>query len=728
MTLVGAFVRTGDTVVVPVPTYGMYAQASRVAGATVETVPSPGLRIDLEAVAAAVRRTGARIAWICDPNNPTGARLEPGEWQAFLDAVGPGCVVVADEAYVDYVEPGRPDPARGRRRRRAPRGDPAHVLEDLRPGRAAARLRRRRPRARCTTSTACRSRSTSTAPRSRPARRASPAPDALAARRDEVAAVRERFAARLAAGGMPPLPSAANFVLVELGADDLELTERLVRRGVLIRPGLGDGPARLGAHHDRARGADGPRRATRCSRSAPSSPRCRHEHRRAVLAAALAAHGVELVWGIPGTHNLELYAGLRAAGIRHVSPRHEQGAAFAADGYSRVTGRVGVCVTTSGPAVLNAATALAQAYSDSVPVLLVAPGMPLRHPGLGNGELHETKDLGAAMGAIVGASLRRDERRGDPGRGRPGVRAHDERPPAPGAPGGAARPARGGAATRRRSRPSRRRRSRPTPPRSTRRPRGCAPPRGRCCSPAAARAAPPPSCARSPSGSARPSCSLDQRQGHAGRRPPARDGRRLRPRGGQGAGRGERRGARGRQRAGAVGRLARAARAGRQGRADRRRPRRSSSRTRRPTSRCSATPRSPSRACASGSATAPPTAARAARWRARVPGRGARDDGARWAGVLAALGDALGDDGVLAADQTMVSYYGAVAALPAQRPRSFLYPTGYGTLGYARAGRDRRQARPPGRARGRARRRRRRAVQRHRARRGRAGAARRSPS
>jgi acetolactate synthase-1/2/3 large subunit len=119
------------------------------------------------------------------------------------------------------------------------------------------------------------------------------------------------------------------------------------------------------------------------------------------VARALAAHGVEVVWGIPGTHNLEIYAGLAEAGIRHLSPRHEQGAAYAADGYSRVTGRVGVCVTTSGPGVLNAATALAQAYSDSIPVLLVAPGMPLRHPGLGNGELHETKDLAGALDRLV---------------------------------------------------------------------------------------------------------------------------------------------------------------------------------------------------------------------------------------------------------------------------------------------------------------------------------------
>src|SRR6185295_6486060 len=160
-----------------------------------------------------------------------------------------------------------------------------------------------------------------------------------------------------------------------------------------------------------ARGGHGPG-GVRAARHAPGAPRRRHEGGvvsavatrttggRAV-AHALAAHGVKVVWGIPGTHNLELYAGLAEAGIRHLSPRHEQGAAFAADGYARVTGRVGVCVTTSGPAVLNAATALGQAYSDSVPVLLVAAGMPVRHPGLGNGELHETKDLIGAMRGVV---------------------------------------------------------------------------------------------------------------------------------------------------------------------------------------------------------------------------------------------------------------------------------------------------------------------------------------
>ena len=85
---------------------------------------------------------------------------------------------------------------------------------------------------------------------------------------------------------------------------------------------------------DRAR----PRALPRASRGRRRLRRRPRRPAAAPLAAALAAHGVEIVWGIPGTHNLELYAGLGEAGIRHVSPRHEQGAAFAADGYSRVDG------------------------------------------------------------------------------------------------------------------------------------------------------------------------------------------------------------------------------------------------------------------------------------------------------------------------------------------------------------------------------------------------------
>ena len=76
VTLLRAFVRPGDAVVVPELTYGLYAQASRVSGARVVPVPNRELGLDLERLAAAARETDARIVWICDPNNPTGSRVE----------------------------------------------------------------------------------------------------------------------------------------------------------------------------------------------------------------------------------------------------------------------------------------------------------------------------------------------------------------------------------------------------------------------------------------------------------------------------------------------------------------------------------------------------------------------------------------------------------------------------------------------------------------------------
>ena len=116
---------------------------------------------------------------------------------------------------------------------------------------------------------------------------------------------------------------------------------------------------------------------------------------------ALAEHGVELVFGIPGTHTLELHRHLTANGIRHITPRHEAGGGYAADGYARVTGRPGVVLCTSGPGVINAATAAATAYADSVPVLILSPSMPTGVEGRDTGFLHEGKDQGAAMDALV---------------------------------------------------------------------------------------------------------------------------------------------------------------------------------------------------------------------------------------------------------------------------------------------------------------------------------------
>ena len=126
----------------------------------------------------------------------------------------------------------------------------------------------------------------------------------------------------------------------------------------------------------------------------------------AAVIDALAAHGVRDVFGIPGTHNLELYRYLPGSGIRHIVTRHEQGAGYAADGYARVSGRPGVLITTSGPGITNAITALATAYADSVPVLAVSPGPPRGRVGADVGWLHEAKNQQAALDAVCRRSIR----------------------------------------------------------------------------------------------------------------------------------------------------------------------------------------------------------------------------------------------------------------------------------------------------------------------------------
>ncbi len=126
----------------------------------------------------------------------------------------------------------------------------------------------------------------------------------------------------------------------------------------------------------------------------------------AAVIDALVAHGVTDVFGIPGTHNLELYRYLPESGIRHVVTRHEQGAGYAADGYARVSGRPGVLITTSGPGITNAVTALATAYADSVPVLAISPGPVRGMVGKDIGWLHEVKDQQAALAAVCARSIR----------------------------------------------------------------------------------------------------------------------------------------------------------------------------------------------------------------------------------------------------------------------------------------------------------------------------------
>ncbi len=105
---------------------------------------------------------------------------------------------------------------------------------------------------------------------------------------------------------------------------------------------------------------------------------------------ALRAEGVRHVFGIPGIHNLAIYdALLRQSEIVHILARHEQGAAFMADGYARSSGRPGVVVVTTGPGATNTLTPLAESYSGSIPVLVLMSDIPSALIGKEVGALHE---------------------------------------------------------------------------------------------------------------------------------------------------------------------------------------------------------------------------------------------------------------------------------------------------------------------------------------------------
>ena len=130
------------------------------------------------------------------------------------------------------------------------------------------------------------------------------------------------------------------------------------------------------------------------------------------LAHLLEAHGVRHVFGIPGVHNVEFYRGLWDTRIRHVSPRHEQGAGFMADGYARATGKPGVAMVITGPGLTNIATAMGQAYGDSIPMLVISSVNQRHELGLGKGFLHELpnqRNLSAGLTAFSHTLLRPDE-------------------------------------------------------------------------------------------------------------------------------------------------------------------------------------------------------------------------------------------------------------------------------------------------------------------------------
>ena len=89
-----------------------------------------------------------------------------------------------------------------------------------------------------------------------------------------------------------------------------------------------------------------------------------------ILMKVLKEEGVETIFGFPGGAVLDIYDALVKTDIRHILVRHEQGAVHAADGYARASGRVGVCLVTSGPGATNTVTGISSAYMDSVPLVI----------------------------------------------------------------------------------------------------------------------------------------------------------------------------------------------------------------------------------------------------------------------------------------------------------------------------------------------------------------------
>ncbi len=119
------------------------------------------------------------------------------------------------------------------------------------------------------------------------------------------------------------------------------------------------------------------------------------------LIAHLEKRGVDTIFGIPGVHTVEMYRGLADSPIRHVTPRHEQGAGFMADGYARATGKPGVCLLITGPGVTNAITPMAQARADSVPMLVISGVNRAETHGHEEGFLHELPNQQAMMREVA---------------------------------------------------------------------------------------------------------------------------------------------------------------------------------------------------------------------------------------------------------------------------------------------------------------------------------------
>jgi thiamine pyrophosphate-dependent acetolactate synthase large subunit-like protein len=127
-----------------------------------------------------------------------------------------------------------------------------------------------------------------------------------------------------------------------------------------------------------------------------------------LLVAALEALDVEVAFGLPGVHNLAAWRAFPGSPVRLVGVRHEQTAGYAADGYARATGRLGVALTTTGPGAANVVAATGEAWAGHSPLLVVATDIPstVRRPGAYRGVLHETVDQAGFFRPVTKATVR----------------------------------------------------------------------------------------------------------------------------------------------------------------------------------------------------------------------------------------------------------------------------------------------------------------------------------
>ena len=118
-----------------------------------------------------------------------------------------------------------------------------------------------------------------------------------------------------------------------------------------------------------------------------------------ILVACLEREGVDTIFAYPGGASMEIHQALtRSRKIRTVLPRHEQGGAFAAEGYARATGRAGVCMATSGPGATNLVTGIADAFMDSVPLVAITGQVP--QAMIGKGAFQETDIYGMTLPVV----------------------------------------------------------------------------------------------------------------------------------------------------------------------------------------------------------------------------------------------------------------------------------------------------------------------------------------